>query len=179
MTTQELKIERPASMILATNQGLPKTHELAAMRTQLQRGDLPLATRWALTRQFNQALKIWFQDQIDKSLSVAETGTRAAANLKVKEIELYVTKFTLELRNAYLETMRGYGMRIEEEQLDFAIAAAEKLSEKLSRLAAANITPAFKERLIAMIEVTFDRMLEELNALTKDLFKTAGQPDAF
>lgn len=175
MTTRELNAERPASMILGTNQGLPRTHELAAMQAQLTRGDLSLSPRWQLMKEYNQAVKSWFRTQIDNALTVAEAGTRATADIKLKEIAVYLTKSTLELRSTHLQTMRSYGMRIEEEQLEFAFAASEKLSEKLNQLATANITPAYKKRLVAMVDATFDRMISELEALTQNLLKTVDQ----
>jgi hypothetical protein len=40
---------------------------------------------------------------------------------------LRLTQFTLELRSRDLITMRSLGMRVEEEQIEFAISAGEKL----------------------------------------------------
>ncbi len=178
MSSRDVMIERPASVVLATHENLQKSHELTRMQQVLQRSDLPMSARWALAKQYNQAMRTWFQDQIDKSLSVAEAGTRAAANAKIKEISQYLTQFTLELRSRYLTTMRSLGMRVEEEQIEFAISAGEKLSAALKRVEASNLTPAYKDRLVDMIDRTFDRMIDGLDNLTEDLLKTANKMES-
>lgn len=96
-----------------------------------------------------------------------------------REIARYRNQYTLELRSRYLATRGSLDLRVEAEQMNFAITAAERLTADLERVSTANITPAFKERLTAMINASFERLISGLNALNEDLLKNAGrmEPD--